>query len=95
VSSVMPAAISLHVANSRPQCRLAALLFLLTRSVTAMASPSQLVPCSPNFVETVKYNSPVASVPDGDSSPFMGTAGKTLYPVELGLHFCRTSWRQL
>ncbi|XP_065912058.1 uncharacterized protein [Dysidea avara] len=47
----------------------------------ASSSPSfqlgfQQVPCSPNFVETVKYNSPVASVPDGDSSPLLGPAGR-------------------
>jgi len=69
------------VANSKTtmqKCKLAAVLFLLTRFLIPMASPSpsfQQVPCSPNFVETVKYNSPVASVPDGGSSPFLGPAG--------------------
>ena len=56
----------------------------------ASSSPSfqlgfQQVPCSPNFVETVKYNSPVASVPDGDSSPLLGPAGKTLYGIAVRL----------
>ena len=64
----------------------------------ASSSPNiQQVPCSPSFVETVKYNSPVASVPDSDFSPLLGPAGIdfTVSYLSEGVLFCRPSWRKM